>query len=153
MRTALIKEIEKRKAESQLTDQLSQINIGDHVKYVCEKETIKPDSKFKPFATLTHTERSSKMKESQKREVSAALEPSYTKETTKLIPLAESLALQAEQVNRLKVFIHKLALHGLSCRSFPMLWSYIFSLNKYYMIFQHFLTVTCSQFCLPGKMK
>lgn len=114
LRDAILQEINNRKATDTLTESMSNMSLAcacspeylkdKHVQYVCGKECNNREKRFKPFSTLAHQKKTSPLRATTSvRQISAAQGPLYSKETTKLIPLAESLTLQVEQVNRVQV--------------------------------------------------
>lgn len=113
LHNALAKEINLRKEEMALTSAFSQLTVTSssdadflnekHVQYVCAKESVKHEEKFKPFATLIRTKTTSPSNSRVDTDISSAVDPKWTMECSKLIPLSESLLLQMNQINRVKV--------------------------------------------------
>lgn len=78
-------------------------SLDKHSQFVCGKETNKTEGKFKPFDTLKNGAAHSRHGKIHDSEISAAVEPNWSNTPSTSIPLKESLKLQEEYINKLKV--------------------------------------------------
>lgn len=80
-------------------------SLDKYAEYVCARESIEVNNRFKPFDTLRDGTAHGRHGKVDQSEVSAAVEPKWSNLPTKLISLKESLELQEQHVKKLKVCI------------------------------------------------